>query len=286
MAVVGLEMMKAPIQLLASKSKRPLAVAVGLIALVAAAQTPAPADEEVPSVQNLARVLERDYHLTPRKIAEYVTFLGLNVYTRRARLVRWHEGTLAFAVLTKGVAPSLLNAFKSNMDKTTAKARLGATYCIDELPVSDSQLREIPSCLTKAYDVMVFIDGSPEPSPDILRSLAIRTATEPGKDFWNKYAGHPSQPTAFCDGHVSIGSTDITASDAYFRVVQEGATNLGWVNVCSNVLPFIILGQMPIRKSASEQTFVSELLELNYSPELRPGMELEDILKILDQQSL
>jgi hypothetical protein len=144
----------------------------------------------------------------------------------------------------------------------------------------------MPDCLNGRVDVVVFIDGTPQSSSKILRSLQSWSTVQTTKDFWGKYAEHPPQQATYCEAHNTIDAPSITGGSAYFRLIEDTPENLGWVKTCNQALPFLIFGQRPIRTSATSQSFVVELLQLNYSPELRPGMQLDDVEKLLDEDPL
>jgi hypothetical protein len=269
------------------RGRRLSKLAAGCLALLVTAQSPVLlADDVTPSVRDLVRSVERNYHLSTVDIAKYLTLWGTNVYTHEEQLVRWRDGNLAIAILIKDVSPQWVEIFKHNMDQVATWARHGASYCVDQVSPSGFDSSEVPDCLKGKVDVVVFIDGTPESSSRVFQGLQSWSTDQLTKDFWGKYAEQPSQPTTFCEAHNSFDAPQITGGLAYYRLIEGGAENLKWVKACNQALPFLIFGQRPIRTSATSQAFVVELLQLTYSSALRPGMQLDEVQKQLDEDPL
>jgi hypothetical protein len=264
-------------------------VFAGVVAVLAILTFKAEADEKARTLPDLVRFLEREYHLSRTRLADYVTAWGLNINTHEAKVVRWSEGPLVIAILAKDVDLRLVDAFKVNMDKTAAAAGRSARYCTEVITGVGFDYKR-PRCLDEIINVIAFIDGSPELSTEVMRSLTIEARGPTAERFWAKYADQPlaERSTTSCEGGFSIDPHlgEITSGRAYFRVIQQGSEDLRWANTCTSALPFLIFSQTPIWVSETEQTFITELLELNYAKELRSGMKRDEVLKILNEQPL
>jgi hypothetical protein len=73
-----------------------------------------------------------------------------------------------------------------------------------------------------------------------------------------------------CRAHldVDLDASSIKSGSAYLRVADDP-----YAYVCFNIVPFFLLGQKPIGDPAGGTAFVSQLLQLFYSPELQQGMK-------------
>lgn len=253
------------------------------------AARPCHADESA-RARDIARILIEEYSLSLDGLSSAVTAWGANADPSvPRRLVRWPIGTIHLAIVKLGDVDREADSFARSMSETGALVGFKEDVCATQLEVAGtasyaSQLRRT-GCL-KRRDVLVVIDGSPNPSTDLFEDLSQFALSPVETRFWERRATAPlaAFENTSCEAHLQVNQTSFRLGNgvAYFRIRTEGDVNIALLPRCMDLLPALILGQPPLRSSDNVPVYPKELLELIYSPELAPGMtqaQIENVLR-------
>jgi hypothetical protein len=238
------------------------------------------------------QVLTNKYGLTEDEITSALTFWGTNQITPdrdTSQLVRWTSNPLAVSLV---IAPGVKNdviEFARSMNTVARAIGRSAQYCTQEIEIASSGSYtpsiELQDCQRKPHDMIVVVYSSTEVPTDLFRDLERSAGNPTERRLWNTLrtdSGDIQTKTA-CDDVFAIDPQEsaIVEATGYLRVGSDDPDGAR-LRRCLDALPYMLLGQRPIRLSSTHEVFALELLQLTYSSALRVGMTFHDIENALE----
>jgi hypothetical protein len=266
-----------------------LCLAIGLLSGAGTATA-----DDTPSPHDLATSIVEKYHLTTDSIADALTFWGTNQLSPDSeppRLVRWVQDPLRFAVVLTSEDTKEAVAFARSMNTVARAIGRKTEYCSQRIEPSEgggyAPTLDQQRCQSIPYDIVVLIDTSSMSPTQLFEDFATRAQTSTERQFWQARAS--AGPEAFSDTscdevfRIEPDKSAIVSGAIYLRVPDKTASDDPKLTQCLLGLPYLILGQRPIQVSDVQRVFALEMLELTYSPELRAGMTLREVIRALSK---
>ena len=261
--------------------RRSVTFAIWSIVCWVAYERAADADNST-STPALLAFLEEDLGTTPDEIAKLLTrYAGRQDPDVEPHLARWASSQLTVAILETGYARPDVQDLIAGLNDVAFRTNRHISFCIQPLSVNSDgtyvpRLNDV-DCLRQQSDVLLVVDNSPLPSRPLYRDLLLRATLPEDVAFWEARAdadGTLFQQTG-CEERMRLDKVSwvYSSATAYVRIVDRGVS----YRSCIRALPYLIFGQLPVKRPNGRQDLIPELLELRYSPDLSAGMTLEEI---------
>jgi hypothetical protein len=244
-----------------------------------------------PRLSESLQYLKSRYNISVEELARYLSATGPNVQDRdRSRLVRWEDEEFDVAIVIAGDARDEGKRLAKNMIALFDQIHRRSKFCLQNIETAEAGDDYAPSagsleCLNQHYAILVVVDASSRPTVKFLADLGERSKDKVEQKFWTKQMQKSKQSDfSNCDAGYSIDQdTNLLSSGTIYLRISTGAPDLQVLGSCLAVLPFRILGVPPIPGADYRETFDTHLLQMLYSPDLRPGMGLEEVERALQQ---